>query len=226
MINGNRRSVGYKLAVWNCGRGLVQEGFSVKFHEVKQFLETKRPHCFGIIESDLYSQQSQVNRVKYSAAELSEYLKVDGYTIEFPSSWDVHGQARLICYISQEIKYSRRILNTNYDHLPTITLEIGLGKATRTIVHYYYREWKCGVTGESSHNSQLNYIKQHISQWKEIVDSNRNFVTLGDANALSWSDQNFRYKELSEEVLNFLLGESSFHLVNKHTRVLNVSGSF
>ena len=81
MINGNRRSVGYKLAVWNCGRGLVQEGFSVKFHEVKQFLETKHPHCFGIIESDLHSHQSQTNRVKYSTAELREYLKVDGYNL-------------------------------------------------------------------------------------------------------------------------------------------------
>ena len=28
IINGNRRSVGYKLAVWNCGRGLVKDGFS------------------------------------------------------------------------------------------------------------------------------------------------------------------------------------------------------
>ena len=169
-----------------------------------------------------------MNRVKYSAADLSEYLKVDGYTIEFPSSWDVHGQARLICYVSKEIKYSRRILNANYDHLPTITLEIGLGKATRTIIHYYYREWKCGVTGESSHNSQLNYIKQHISQWKEIVDSNRNFVTLGDANlcALSWNDQNVRYKELSEEVINFHLEESCFQLVNKPTRVQSVEGNF
>ena len=41
IIIGNRRSVGYKLAVWNCGRGLVQEGFSVKFHEVKHFLRPK-----------------------------------------------------------------------------------------------------------------------------------------------------------------------------------------
>ena len=49
MINGNRRAVGYKLAVWNCGRGLIQEGFSVKLNEVKHFLRNKRPHCLGII---------------------------------------------------------------------------------------------------------------------------------------------------------------------------------
>ena len=27
IINGNRRSVGYRLAMWNCGGGLAQEGF-------------------------------------------------------------------------------------------------------------------------------------------------------------------------------------------------------
>ena len=34
IINGNRRSIGYKLAVWNCGRGLVQEGSSIKLREI------------------------------------------------------------------------------------------------------------------------------------------------------------------------------------------------
>ena len=81
----------------------------------------------------------------------------------------------------------RKILNARFDHLPMITLEIGLGKATKTIVHYYYREWKNGVTGESDSTSQLNYMKQHINQWKEIADSGRNFVNLGDANLCTLS---------------------------------------
>ena len=64
IVNGNRRSVGYKLAVWNCGRGLVQDGFSPKLHEIKQFIIDKKPQCLGIIESDLYGHLSQVNRKK------------------------------------------------------------------------------------------------------------------------------------------------------------------
>ena len=81
IINGNRRAVGYRLAVWNCGRGLVQEGFSTKLHEVKHFLQSKKPHCFGVIESDLFNHQCQINRAKYSTTELKEILKVDGYKI-------------------------------------------------------------------------------------------------------------------------------------------------
>jgi len=100
IINGNRRTVGYRLAVWNCGRGLIQQdGVSNKFCEVKQFLQNKKPHCFGIVESDLFSHESQSNRVKYSTAELKKILKVDGYNIEVPKSWDKYGQARMICYV-------------------------------------------------------------------------------------------------------------------------------
>ena len=110
--------------------------------------------------------------------------------------------------------------------MPTITLEIGLGRATKTLVHYYYREWKNGVTGESDNSSQVVQMKQHINQWREIADSGRNFVILGDANlcALSWNEPNFTHKELAEVVNNFLLEESCFQLVNKATRVQTVGG--
>ena len=138
IINGNRRSQGYKLAVWNCGRGLVQEDFSIKFNEIKKFVESKKPHCFAIIESDFFSPQSDANRArKYTANEINENLKIDGYKIEFPKTWNIHGQARLICYVSEEIKYTRKYFDQTFDHIPSITLEIGLGRATKTIVHYY-----------------------------------------------------------------------------------------
>ena len=178
IINGNRRSVGYRLAVWNCARGLVQDGFSHKLHEIKQFITEKKPQCFGIIESDFYGHDSQVFGVKkYTTNEIREKLNIDGYKIEFPQTWDSHGQARLICYVSESLKYTRKKLNESHDHIPSITLEIGLGKATRTTVHYYYREWKNGVTGQDDASSQLTHLKHHISQWEEIANTGRNFVT-------------------------------------------------
>ena len=87
IVNGNRRSVGYKLAVWNCGRGLVQQGYSIKLNEIKQFIEAKKPHCFAVIESDFYGHNSEINRVnKYTTNEIREMLKIDGYKIEFPKT--------------------------------------------------------------------------------------------------------------------------------------------
>ena len=143
IINGNRRIIGYKVAAWNCSRGLVQDGFSIKHAEIKQFIQLKKPHCFAVIETDFYGHQNASNRRKYSTEEIREKLKIDGYKIEFPSTWFTHGQARLICYVSEDIKYTRKHLNDGLDHIPSITLEIGLGRATKTTVHYYYRvdEW-------------------------------------------------------------------------------------
>ena len=131
-------------------------------------------------------------------------MKIDGYKLEFPQTWTNHGQARIICYVSDEIKYTRTIFANN-DHIPSIT-------------------WKNGVTGEGDNNSQLAHLKQHISQWQELVDTGRNFVALGDANlcAKSWNENNFRYKELANEVQNFLLRETCSQIVNKFTRVQKV----
>ena len=153
-------------------------------------------------------------------------LAIDGYSIEFTSTWESHVQARLICYVSDQIKYKRKKLNDGLDHIPSITLEVGLGKATTTTVHYYYREWTNGVTGESSKASQLVQLQEHVRQWNTMVRGGRNFVALGDANicALHWNDQNFKHKALANEVHSFLLRESCFQLVKKYTRVQNVAG--
>ena len=80
IINGNRRIIGYKLAAWNCSRGLIQDGFSTKLSEIKQFIETKKPHCFAIIEADIHSPQSLINRNrKQAGAELCQAQAQLGY---------------------------------------------------------------------------------------------------------------------------------------------------
>ena len=133
IINGNRRTTGFKFAVWNCGRGLVQETFSYKLHEVKQFIISKKPHCFGIIETDFHSHNSRNNRChKYSKEEIFEMLRIDGYSIILPQTWEAHGQARLIVYVSDDVKHQRRQFGPQFNHIPSITLEIGAGRATRT----------------------------------------------------------------------------------------------
>ena len=228
MVNGNRRNLGYKFSVWNCGRGLVQEGGeSTKLNEVRHFLSTKKPHCFAIIEADIFSTSSSVNRVnKYSTSEIREILKIDGYRLELPRSWEAHGQARIVCYVSEDVNFSRKYFNSEFDHLPSISLEVGLGKAGKTSVHYYYREWKNGVTGEDCQQSQLSDLRLHIKLWTEMLASGRQFICMGDANlcSLSWNDTHYRYKDLANEVQQFLVDESCFQIVQKPTRIQSVRG--
>ena len=42
---------------------------------------------------------------------------------------------------------------------------------------------------------------------------------------MTWNDENFRNKNLSEEIHQFLLEESCFQIVNKYTRVQEVDGN-
>ena len=111
---------------------------------------------------------------------------------------------------------------------PAHPCRLGFGKATQFNVHYFYREWKNGVTGDASNVAQIHFLHRHVEQWKELLYQNRDFVALGDNNlcAMNWNEPDYRYKDLSNIVQDFLLEESCEQLVNKYTRVqTNVSSS-
>ena len=56
-------------------------------------------------EADLHGLRSRITRRKnYSTQDLLEKLYIPGYSITLPDSWKLHDQARLIVYVSDEIK--------------------------------------------------------------------------------------------------------------------------
>ena len=61
---GNRRRLGYKLAFWNCRKGLIANlnQDTPKVIEIKRFVDKHQPHIFGIIETNLHSEHSRVYR--------------------------------------------------------------------------------------------------------------------------------------------------------------------
>ena len=159
--------------------------------------------------------------IKYDNAAVKSHLSVPGYSLEFPRTWDTHGQARLLVYISNEIKYTRKESPQHHDDLPNITLEVGLGRARKTILNYYYREWTGGVSGDSSVVGQQQRLEKHISHWKELLGQGKDFISLGDANlcALSWNNPDYRHKTLASQVQTFCLEESCYQLVRGFTRI-------
>ena len=83
MINGNKRSLGYKIASWNCGRGLMSGNNtgSEKLLDIKLFIEKHKPSLFGIIESDIHGVCSPSNRkTTFSKDDILHQLHIDGYT--------------------------------------------------------------------------------------------------------------------------------------------------
>ena len=63
-LYGNRNRLGYKLAFWNCRKGLINKSgcSTTKVIDVQRFVEKNKPHVFGIIETDLHSPSSRLVR--------------------------------------------------------------------------------------------------------------------------------------------------------------------
>ena len=201
-LTGNRRRLGYKLALWNCRKGLLGDNNfdSNKFIEIKLFIEKHRPHTFGIIESDIHSLQSRVQRkATFNTSEVKSKLHINGYAMELPDTWSDFGQARILVYVREDVNYKRKVMQSNKD-LPNVTLEIGLGREKKTIVNYFYREWTSGVSGEGNQASQINRLIRQIEYWRSLYAQDRDVVCMGDANlcALTWYDNNY---EASKKVL-------------------------
>ena len=224
-LTGNRRRLGYKLAFWNCRKGLIgnSEQDTPKLVDIKKFIEKHRPHVFGIIEANLHSTESRLQRkTTVSLKQIEEKLKIDGYKIELPDTWSSFGQARIIVYVHEELNYKRKPMEQTYSDLPNVTLEIGLGRERKSIVNVFYREWTGGVNGESSQDSQVRRWARQISYWKSLNSQNRDFVALGDANlcATKWNEADYdaSRKQLSDMVQEHLLEESSHQIVEGYTR--------
>ena len=106
--------------------------------------------------------------------------------------------------------------------LPSITVEVGLGKEKKTLLNIFYREWTGGVSGESSQASQIDRLKQPINYWKTLHAQIRDVVCMGDANlcALVWNDNEYAAskKVLSNWVQEHLLEVSIYQIVEDFIR--------
>ena len=67
-----------------------------KMHEVKQVVKQNNPNILGISECEIK---------KETVDEKS--LKVPGYDILFPNSWEEHGHARVVVYVKKTFKYQQ-----------------------------------------------------------------------------------------------------------------------
>ena len=193
-----------------------------KFIELKSFVSKHKPHAFGIVESDIHSPLSRLNRqAVFSTDEVKSKLKIDGYNLELPSTWYQFGQARLLVYLRDDVIYKGCSINSPVD-LPNITFEVGIGKERKTLLNFFYREWTSGVTDQNSHASQVDRLKCQVDYWRALYSMNKDVVCLGDANlcALSWNESNFdaSNKILAATIQDHLLSESSYQIDKDYTR--------
>ena len=89
-INGNIGQKGIRNLHLNI------RSLKFKVAEVRNLIKEHAPHILGLSECEL-------KRETISEAE----LKVPGYTILFPKSWQVYGYARVVIYVKKSFKYEQ-----------------------------------------------------------------------------------------------------------------------
>ena len=156
---------------------------------------------FGLIECDIHGSGSRIVRANpISTDTILANLKVDGYNIKLPQSWSSHNQSRIMVYVKEDIKVRWRELGAQDTDLPSISCEIGSGKESKTVVNFFYREWKSGVSGLDDTTSQVDRLNRQISYWKTLYNTGNDVVIMGDANVCSfkWNDASYAHKHVSD----------------------------
>ena len=95
-ITGNKK-IGYKVAIWNCRKGLRKgDGSqSAKVTDIQLYIQKHQFDLFGVNESDLHSSESRIYRKHpLSTSEIHQKLHIDGYSLLLPQSCYSHGQGQ------------------------------------------------------------------------------------------------------------------------------------
>ena len=104
---------------------------------------------------------------------------------------------------------------------------ISLGHEQKTLANFFYREFKSGVTGLNDSASQIERLSRMIKVWRDISDSNRDFVCLGDVNLCGkkWTHDDYHSKHLADMVLMHLLESDSYQIIKDFSRSEIVRGN-
>ena len=119
-----------------------------------------------------------------------EKLKVPGYTLLLPMSWELHGYARVVVYVKNTLDYIR-VEEIENEHLQSIWIRGGFKNSKHGYYCNGYREHKSNVGG--SLNNQKYKLEIFLNQWEQALchgnpsEPNDIFV-LCDMNLNSYQD--------------------------------------
>ena len=89
-------------------------------------------------------------------------------------------------------------------------------------MNFFYREWTCGVNGDSSLDGQIDRFSKLVDYWRSLQAENKDLMLLGDANycVLSCTDSDYpvNMRSIANLANDFILQESLSHLIHTPTR--------
>ena len=121
-----------------------------KVYEVKQLIKEHMPCMLGISETELYK-----NKID------EKQLKVPGYNIIFPRSWELHGYARVVVYVKKTFKY-QQVSELEDDKVQSVWLKGGQRNSKDIFFCHLYREHLTRLGGAA----QSQYMNTLLGQWE------------------------------------------------------------
>ena len=211
-VNGNSRNNGRK--------GIVNMHFIIrhlryKVNEVKNIIKKHSPNILGLSECELKKENINVNE-----------LKIPGYQILFPKSWNLHGFARVVIYVKKSLEY-QQVFDLEDNLVQSIWLKGGYKNGKKIYFCHAYREHSSAM-GDSI-NSQSNYLKILLAQWEAAtehnfpLEPNEVHVALDmnlDYQKEKWMKPAYRLCSLTQLVQNTCNANNFTQLVTEPTRYM------
>ena len=189
-----------------------------KVGEIKNLINQEHPQILGLSEVELRRENFD-----------SSTLKVPGYDILFPKSWEVHGFARVVIYVKKTFKYEQ-VNDLEDDLIQSIWIKAGWKNSKRIYFCHAYREHASLAGG--SVTAQKDYLNRFLGQWEAAVDHssstepNEVHVCLDmnlDYQKENWLQPSYRLCSLTRLVQNVCNTNNFAQLVSQPTRTMHNS---
>ena len=144
----------------NTKRGIINIHINVrslyrKMVEVKNLVQQEKPHLLGCSECELRKSHHNENA-----------LKIPGYDLLLPKSWDVYGKARVVVYVKKSLEYEH-LVGLEDEAIQSIWVRAGFKNTKKIFFSHQYREHTS--TLGSSMASQRTALDKMLVQWEEAL---------------------------------------------------------
>ena len=207
-LNGNGRNSGVRVFHLNVRK------LQNKVAEIKNVVKDLNPHMFSVSECELK------NSTNFDIGK----LKVPGYNIHFPKSWNIHGYARILLYYKKSFDCPR-IHELEDDNLQTIWVKFGFKNSKAGYYCHTYREHTSNLG--NSLQAQKEKLNLFVDQCESALvhgnppEPNEIFV-IGDINLDSyrgrWLKRDYHLYSLAQIVDEFCNNNNVSQLVEEITR--------
>ena len=182
--------------------------------EIRNLIQKEKPHILGISEAELKKKNHDL-----------KCLKLPGYDLLLPHSWEKDGKARVVVYVKKSLQYEQ-LSNLQDLEVQTVWLRAGFKNTRKIYFSHLYREHTS--TLGSSIASQRKALEKILAQWDNAVvhdspDKPNEVHIMGDMNLESlnnrWVQPDYPLASLARLVLQYCSLNNFSQMVDKVTRV-------